>query len=106
MARVDSCRTTTRLQIPTPFPVSHPPLLSQRLALELFAEAYVAHRTLAEPSRETAVYVGVSQLEYARISLETGAAALSTYYATGAHLSVAPGKSSAWEEEEGKRLKN
>ena len=31
------------------------------------------------------------QLEYARISLEAGAA-LNTYYATGAHLSVASGE--------------
>lgn len=34
--------------------------------------------------------MGVSQLEYARISLEAGAA-LNTYYATGAHLSVTSG---------------
>lgn len=60
--------------------------------MEAFADAYAAHRGLAEFSRETSVYVGVSQLEYSRISLETGAAALNTYYATGAHLSVAPGE--------------
>ena len=38
------------------------------------------------------MYVGVSQLEYARIALESGPAALNTYYATGAHLSVASGE--------------
>lgn len=37
------------------------------------------------------MFVGVSQLEYARISLETGASTINTYYATGAHLSVASG---------------
>lgn len=49
---------------------------------------HLAHH---HPSRATGVYVGVSQLEYARISLESGGGALNTYYATGAHLSVASG---------------
>lgn len=60
--------------------------------MESFGEAYASHLALSEFSRDTSVYVGVSQLEYAHISLETGAAALNTYYATGAHLSVAPGR--------------
>ncbi len=54
------------------------------------AEAFSAHLAGRPPSRATGVFVGVSQLEYARISLEAGAA-LNTYYATGAHLSVASG---------------
>lgn len=37
------------------------------------------------------IYVGVSQLEYARLSLESGAP-LNAYYATGAHLSAASGR--------------
>ena len=35
--------------------------------------------------------MGVSQLEYARLSLEAGAP-LNAYYATGAHLSAASGR--------------
>lgn len=57
------------------------------------AEAYAGHLTYREPTRATGVYVGVSQLEYARISLESGGA-LNTYYATGAHLSVTSGEGS------------
>lgn len=60
--------------------------------METFAAAYRGHLAVAEGTRETAVFVGISQLEYSRISLETGAAMLSNYYATGAHLSVAPGE--------------
>ena len=56
------------------------------------AEALAGHLAYREPARVTGVYVGVSQLEYARISLESGGA-LNTYYATGAHLSVTSGKS-------------
>ena len=37
------------------------------------------------------MYVGVSQLEYARITYETGSN-LNAYYATGAHLSVTSGR--------------
>ena len=55
------------------------------------AEALAGHLAYREPARATGVYVGVSQLEYARISLESGSA-LNTYYATGAHLSVTSGK--------------
>lgn len=54
------------------------------------AEALNAHLAHCEGSRAVGVYVGVSQLEYARISLEAGNS-LNTYYATGAHLSVASG---------------
>ena len=56
------------------------------------AEALAGHLAYREPARATGVYVCVSQLEYARISLESGGA-LNTYYATGAHLSVTSGKS-------------
>jgi len=55
------------------------------------SEAYAGHLAFREPTRATGVYVGVSQLEYARISLEAGGA-LNTYYATGAHLSVTSGE--------------
>ena len=37
------------------------------------------------------MYVGVSQLEYARLTLEQNIP-LSAYYATGAHLSVSSGR--------------
>ncbi len=37
------------------------------------------------------IFVGVSQLDYARIAYETGSA-LNTYYATGSHLSVTSGR--------------
>ena len=63
----------------------------QRLVLDSFSEALAAHTAWREPSRETGVFVGVSQLEYARLTLEAGAG-LNTYYATGAHLSVASGE--------------
>lgn len=58
------------------------------------AEALNGHLADCQPTRLTGVYVGVSQLEYARISLEAGGGALNTYYATGAHLSVASGERS------------
>lgn len=39
----------------------------------------------------TGIYVGVSQLEYARLGLEMDTP-LNAYYATGAHLSAASGR--------------
>ena len=88
----------------------------QRLLLQTFAEAHhtvtqwdsiptavntsadTAAGTLAGGSsrmnslmQQFGVYVGVSQLEYARITYET-AANLNAYYATGAHLSVTSGR--------------
>lgn len=39
----------------------------QRLVMESFAEAVAAHHASREPARATGIYVGVSQLEYARI---------------------------------------
>lgn len=41
--------------------------------------------------KATSIFVGVSQLDYARIAYDTGSA-LNTYYATGAHLSVTAGR--------------
>jgi acyl transferase domain-containing protein len=41
--------------------------------------------------RGAGVFVGVSQLEYARITLQQGVA-INAYYATGAHLSVTSGR--------------
>lgn len=65
----------------------------QRLVMECFSEALSAHcQGGIRPDRDTGVYVGVSQLEYARISYETGSALNNTYFATGAHLSVASGE--------------
>lgn len=77
----------------------------QRLLLQTFAEAQaafqtwnshaaVADRHVVEDSnvkQQMGVYVGVSQLEYARITYETGTN-LNAYYATGAHLSVTSGR--------------
>ncbi len=77
----------------------------QRLLLESFAEAQSDFNTwdshtfgsdrLAVSSgsikQQFGVYVGVSQLEYARITYETGTN-LNAYYATGAHLSVTSGR--------------
>lgn len=76
----------------------------QRLLLETFAEAQSAltHWDDASDRNQSAssssgvkqrfgVYVGVSQLEYARITYETGTN-LNAYYATGAHLSVTSGR--------------
>ena len=64
----------------------------QRLILDSFAEALAAHSECGwSRPKETGVYVGLSQLDYARIAYETGSA-LNTYYATGAHLSVAAGR--------------
>lgn len=80
----------------------------QRLLLEAFAEAQGALTHWDSPSDQSAgqyassssssslkqrfgVYVGVSQLEYARITYETGSN-LNAYYATGAHLSVTSGR--------------
>ena len=66
--------------------------------MEAFSEAFSAHQASSGAAgqetfntRETGVFVGVSQLEYARISLESSAG-LNAYYATGAHLSVASGR--------------
>ena len=87
----------------------------QRLLLETFAEAQSAFTHWDSLSDQNAgqyassssnsssnssssslkqrfgVYVGVSQLEYARITYETGSN-LNAYYATGAHLSVTSGR--------------
>lgn len=41
--------------------------------------------------RSTGVFIGISQLEYARLTLEQDAP-MSAYYATGAHLSVTAGR--------------
>lgn len=49
---------------------------------------YVRDRILP---RATSIFVGISQLDYARIAYDTGSA-LNTYYATGAHLSVTAGR--------------
>ena len=76
----------------------------QRLLLETFAEAQQGitqwgsqpteasrRSSSSDPKQRFGVYVGVSQLEYARITLETGTN-LNAYYATGAHLSVTSGR--------------
>lgn len=67
----------------------------QRLTLECFGRAAAAHAgcmaTHDGLPRAIGVFVGVSQLDYARIAYETGSA-LNTYYATGAHLSVTAGR--------------
>jgi len=77
----------------------------QRLALDSFAQSLAVHSTSTfastggdsssarplPPPRDTGVFVGISQLDYARIAYETGSA-LNTYYATGSHLSVAAGR--------------
>jgi hypothetical protein len=62
----------------------------QRMILDCFSEALGAQHAYREPVRSTGVFVGVSQLDYARIAYSTGSA-LNTYYATGAHLSVTSG---------------
>lgn len=90
----------------------------QRLLLECFSEAWTSHQSNPNPQSQSTspanttaaamhssnssgssisnkqnfgVYVGVSQLEYARITYETGIN-LNAYYATGAHLSVTAGR--------------
>ena len=77
----------------------------QRLLLETFAEAQSAlthwvnasdrntnqYASSSGVKQRFGVYVGVSQLEYARITYETGFN-LNAYYATGAHLSVTSGR--------------
>ena len=79
----------------------------QRLLLECFAEALSSFSSSNSsnssdssnnssngggPNRQQfGLYVGVSQLEYARITYETGSN-LNAYYATGAHLSVVSGR--------------
>ena len=65
----------------------------QRMLLTQFLHSWNDY--LAQPRRvfvrETGIFVGVSQLDYARIAYETGSA-LNTYYATGSHLSVTSGR--------------
>jgi acyl carrier protein len=63
----------------------------QRLVMAAFSEALAGYLAFREPTREAGVFVGVSQLDYARTAYETGSA-LNTYYATGSHLSVASGR--------------
>lgn len=63
----------------------------QRLLITYFNEAWSVHCKSHEFSRDTGIFVGVSQLDYARIAYETGSA-LNTYYATGSHLSVTSGR--------------
>ena len=72
----------------------------QRLLLDCFAEAHsifsnnsnnISSSSSSPNRQQSGVYVGVSQLEYARITYETGSN-LNAYYATGAHLSVASGR--------------
>ena len=77
----------------------------QRLLLQSFAEAQSVFDTWDSHTlgsdrlavsggsikQQFGVYVGVSQLEYARITYETGTN-LNAYYATGAHLSVTSGR--------------
>lgn len=48
-----------------------------------------AHRDAASP--DTGVFVGVSQLEYAALSVAAGSG-LNAYHATGAHLSATSGR--------------
>lgn len=63
----------------------------QRLVMHTFSEAMGGHLLGRSAVRETGVFVGVSQLDYARTAYETGSA-LNTYYATGSHLSVTSGR--------------
>ncbi len=63
----------------------------QRLVMHTFSEAMAGHLLGRVSVRETGVFVGVSQLDYARTAYETGSA-LNTYYATGSHLSVTSGR--------------
>jgi len=63
----------------------------QRLVMHTFSEAMAGHLLGRSAVRETGVFVGVSQLDYARTAYETGSA-LNTYYATGSHLSVTSGR--------------
>jgi hypothetical protein len=51
----------------------------------------VACAAAAAADRSSGVFVGVSQLEYARITLQQGVS-ISAFYATGAHLSVTSGR--------------
>ena len=63
----------------------------QRLLMTEFVESWTDHSQRNEFTRDTGIFVGVSQLDYARIAYETGSA-LNTYYATGSHLSVTSGR--------------
>jgi acyl transferase domain-containing protein len=63
----------------------------QRLVMHTFSDAMAGHLLGRAAVRETGVFVGVSQLDYARTAYETGSA-LNTYYATGSHLSVTSGR--------------
>ena len=63
----------------------------QRLVMSKFSESLASHNAIFSASKSTGIFVGVSQLDYARIAYETGSA-LNTYYATGSHLSVTSGR--------------
>eukprot|EP00883_Tetradesmus_obliquus_P011533 jgi/Sobl393_1/4315/SZX67650.1 len=63
----------------------------QRLVMEAFADVHAATAAAGLASRSAGVYVGISQLEYARITLDQNIP-VSAYFATGAHLSVASGR--------------
>ena len=63
----------------------------QRLMMLKFLEALVDHNAKFNASKSTGIFVGVSQLEYARIAYETRST-LNAYYATGSHLSVTSGR--------------
>ena len=63
----------------------------QRLLLTYFLSSWQSFADTALLRRDVGIFVGVSQLDYARIAYETGSA-LNTYYATGSHLSVTSGR--------------
>jgi len=63
----------------------------QRLLLNYFLSSWRSHSDYGLSRRDVGIFVGVSQLDYARIAYETGSA-LNTYYATGSHLSVTSGR--------------
>lgn len=80
---------------PVAFHLSHSEAVlidpQQRLVLDTFMEASIPLHERNLWTADMGVYVGVSQLEYARITLESGIS-LNAYYATGAHLSVSSGR--------------
>lgn len=63
----------------------------QRLLLTYFLSSWQSFADTTLFRRDVGIFVGVSQLDYARIAYETGSA-LNTYYATGSHLSVTSGR--------------
>eukprot|EP00803_Ostreobium_quekettii_P007582 evm.model.scf_983.1 EVM.evm.TU.scf_983.1 scf_983:18-7581(-) len=63
----------------------------QRLALEAFARAHADAVARGFAGQDMGVFLGVSQLEYARITLNQGVN-VNAFYATGAHLSVTSGR--------------